>query len=149
MRPSCDRLGSGTLHLSACTCTNISLSNRIQRNYKGLKNNFMHAQVGSIMNKKLEKGHKLTAISEVPGEKAGACTPRGWADHWSPPPAKPTHRALTLPHPRDQLAPFPSHPGAWARASGSCFHSCALHTAQVPEKALPEFSSGLLSISID
>lgn len=41
----------------------------------------MRVQVGSVMNNKLEKGHKPTAISEVLGEKAGACTPRGWAHH--------------------------------------------------------------------
>ena len=37
--PSCnwDRLGPGTLCRSACTWTNISSSNEIQRNYKGLK----------------------------------------------------------------------------------------------------------------
>ena len=35
--PSQDRLGPGTLCCSACTWTNISLGNKIQRNYKGLK----------------------------------------------------------------------------------------------------------------
>ena len=32
-----DRLGTGTLCCSACTWTNVSSSNKIQRNYKGLK----------------------------------------------------------------------------------------------------------------
>jgi len=40
------------------------------------------------MNNNIQKGHKPTAISEVPGTKAGYCTcplhttpPKGWKDH--------------------------------------------------------------------
>ena len=33
----------------------------------------MHAAVPAVMNNKLQKGHKPTATSEVPGAKAGYC----------------------------------------------------------------------------
>ena len=48
--------------------------------------------VWAIMNNKIQKGHKPTATSKVPGEKAGDCAwslntapPRGWVDHLSTP----------------------------------------------------------------
>lgn len=48
---------------SACTWTNISLSNKMQRNQKGLKNNCVHAAVGANYGqqdiKRLKKKKKL------------------------------------------------------------------------------------------
>ena len=49
-------LGPGTRRYSACTWTNVSSSNKIQRNYKGLKYKCM--QLGQIMNNKVQKDQK-------------------------------------------------------------------------------------------
>lgn len=47
--------------------TNISSNNRIQKkNYKGLNDTWA---VGPIMNNKIQKGHQLAAISEMPRPK--------------------------------------------------------------------------------
>ena len=78
-----------------------SLSNRIQKNYKGLK----ITSVLATMNSKIQKGYKATATAVVPGAKTRVLrmspahsTTKGWADHLSHA-FCPTHRSaptLTL-----------------------------------------------------
>ena len=72
---------------NACIWTNISLNNKIQRNYKGLK-------ITACMR---IWGKFWTRYKEKLGAKAGYCTcslhiipPKGWAKHLSHPSAQ-TH----------------------------------------------------------
>ena len=66
-----DRLGPGTLCCSACTWTKISSSNKIQRNYKGLKITVMGSW-GKLWTARYKKDQKNpTAASEEPGAKGG------------------------------------------------------------------------------
>ena len=66
-----DRLGPGTLCCSACTWTNSSSSNKIQRNYKGLKITVMGSW-GKLWTARYKKDQKNpTAASEEPGAKGG------------------------------------------------------------------------------
>ena len=66
-----DRLGPGTLGCIACTWTNVSLSNKIQRNYKGLKIT-VYVQLGQILDNNIQKDPKSpTVTSEEPGAKTG------------------------------------------------------------------------------
>ena len=100
----------------------------------------MNAQLGQIMNNKIQKGQKPIVTSEVPGAKAGSCTwslhtapPRGWADHLSHPPAWPPD--LPLPSPFwGTSSPLLRER---ARAPVSCF--CSIVLQHESHKALPEF----------
>ena len=93
---------------------------------------------GAIMNNKIQKGHKLTATSEVLGAKAGysahVVPPRRWADHLSHSPARPTSPPT--------LTPF-KHQGT------SFLFLLPPAAAQAPIKPCLNSSCGLLSISID
>ena len=140
-----------------------SSSNRIQRNYKGLK-------ITSVMateNSKIQKGYKPTATSEVPGAKKSRVqrmstahgTTEGWAGRLSHA-SCPTHRAAPTLRVFKKPARSPRHPFLvlklrWRRGS--------------PKKALPESlvsplvrfyclksprtqvsnSSGLVAVSVD
>ena len=65
-------LGLGILCFSACTWTNISCSNKIQRNYKGLKITESTAQLGQIMNNKNTKRPKTQLpLLRSQGQKQG------------------------------------------------------------------------------
>ena len=140
-----------TLDLSEATCANNTLELRWAgtwaplleclllskhlleqqhtKKLQGTKNNCMHVQLGQITNDKIQKGHKPTATSEVPGAKAGYCArslhtarPRRWADYLNHP-SGPTHQPpLPSPHVRSRLAP----PRKQTRAPVSCFCSLML-----------------------
>lgn len=56
--------GSGTFYCNVYTCTNTSSSNKMQRNYKGLK-----AQLGQIMNNKIQRDQKYNGSIWRAGRK--------------------------------------------------------------------------------
>ena len=122
-------LGPGTLCCSAYTWTNISLRNRIQRNYKELKITAYMRSWGRLWTTRYEKTKNPTATSEESGAKAGYCSwplhtapPRGWADHISHP-CGPTHASgPTLTRLRDHLTPLRER----AREPVTCFCSLGL-----------------------
>ena len=104
-------LGPRTLCCSACTWTNVSSSNKIQRNYKGLKITVCMCSWGRLWTKRYKETKSTTATSEEPGAKAGsyACPlhttpPKGWADHLS-------HPSSLTPGPTPTLTPYkePAH----------------------------------------
>ena len=96
--------------------TNLSLSNKIHRHYKGLKKkkkkDCMHAQLGQIMDNKTQKDQRNpTATSKELGAKAGYCTCplltaqlKGWANHLGYPSGLTPGPTLTLTPMRSQLA---------------------------------------------
>ena len=47
----------------ACTWTNLSSNNEIQRTYKGLKNNCAHMQLGQILDKRYKKAQKNPIVT--------------------------------------------------------------------------------------
>ena len=130
-------------------CLHLHLDKHLleQQNTKklqGTKNHCIHAQLGQIMNK-IQKGHKPTAISEVPGAKAGSpagslhtAPPRGWTDHLSLPSIQPTHQPPPSPHLRNQ----PLLLGE--RAKGTCYLFSLHRAAQAPVKLCLNSLSGLL-----
>ena len=117
---SWDTLGPGTLDCSACTWKNISSSNKIQRNYQGLKITVcVCAHLGQLMDNKMRKDPKRpTATSEdlgaktVPGAKAGSahapCTQhhrRAGQTTQAPPPDPTPGHTSTSPHVRSSPTP--------------------------------------------
>ena len=125
VRQCSDRLGPGTLCCSACTWTNVSWSNRIQRNYKGLKITACMCSWGKLW-RRYKKTKNPTATSEVSRAKAGCCAwslhpapPREWADDPSLL-SSPTQGSTPT------LTPFkgPAHPPLRQQARGAvtCFH---------------------------
>ena len=89
-------LGPWTLCWSACTWTNISLNNKIQRSCKGLKN--LHVQLGQIRDNEVQKDQKtLTDTSEECGAKARYCTCPRTQCHLGveKPPEPPLHPSLS------------------------------------------------------
>ena len=64
---------------SACTWTNVSSSNKIQRNYIGLK---ITCTVGANSRQKIQKDQKIpTATSEEPGAKTGCQEQKQGTEH--------------------------------------------------------------------
>ena len=113
----------------------------------GTKNNCTHAQLGQIMDKKIQKdkNKKPTATSEEPGAKAGYCAcplhtppPKGWVKHLSQP------SGLT-PGPSPTLTPCnePAHSPQRASKGTCCLFSLSHppdpRCSRDPNKALPEF----------
>ena len=68
-----DRLGPGTLCCSTCTWTNTSLSNRMQRNYKGLKITACMCCWGKLPTIRFKKSKNPTATSEEQEAKTEYC----------------------------------------------------------------------------
>ena len=66
-----DMLGTGTLCCNACSWTNVSLNNKIQRNYKGLKISVCMHSWGKLWTTRYKKTKNPSATSEEPGAKAG------------------------------------------------------------------------------
>ena len=137
-------MGPGTLccsDCSACTWTNISWSNEIQRHSKGLKISAYLCSWSKLwarrykQNKTKQKTPNPTASCEEPGAKAGcwkqkprdwACPlhttpPKGWADHLSYPsdPAPAPVPTLTL----NKEPASPTSGSQQARETFACFHS--------------------------
>lgn len=150
-------IGPGTLCCSAYTWTKLLpkhlLSNKLQRNYKGLKTT-VPLPLGQIVKKTINKKTKNpTATSEVKGAKAGYCARRlhkaplkGWEVHVSHPSGQ-THVftpiLITFKEPA-----CPVHPREHARKPVSCFPSL-VHYSTAPVKSCPNFLSGLLAISTE
>ena len=124
-------------------CLHLDTHLLVQKNTKklqGTKTNCTHVHMGQRRNSKIQKGHKPTAISELPGAKARyyesslyTAPPRGWADHLSHP-SSPTHQSI---HPH-------RHP-IYGNSKGTChWFSLPGATARVLTKPCLNFSSGLL-----
>lgn len=115
-----------------------SSSNKIRRNYKGLK---MNVQLGLTVDNKIKKDRKTkqktkknpTAASEEPGEKAGSCACR-WAGHLSCPLAQALDTPTCTPY-KDQLAPTLRSEHAREPVVCSWFSPCS----RGPNKDLREF----------
>ena len=80
-----------TVCCCACTWTDVSSGDKIQRNCKGLKINVYMCSWGKLWTRYTETRNP-SATSEEPGAKAGYCacplhstSSRGWADHLSHP----------------------------------------------------------------
>lgn len=143
------RLGPGTLYCRACVWTNISLRNRIQTNYEGLKITTCTSSWANYDNKR-RKDQNPAATSEARSEstvlhiipaqsttEAGGRPPEPSAQ--SKPPICPT------------LTPWkkPVHT-PWGVSKCTCFlFSSLCAAARVPAKPCLDFSSDLLSVSTD
>ena len=128
-------LGPGTLCCSACTWTNVSSSNKIQRNYKGLKITVCMHSWDKLWKTRYKKTKNPTATSEVWGAKAGYCAcilhtapPRGWAEHLSHPPSRPL-----------DLTPFKGPAHHPLRSEQGHLLLVFTPSCTSPSKALPEF----------
>ena len=128
-------LGPGALCYRACIWTNISLSNKIQKNYKGLKITACMCSWGKLWTTRYQKDKQKTnchfwkagSKNTVSEAKAGYCTcllhwtpPKGWANHLSHPSSPTLGPAPTL-TPRKEPAHHPL--GEQARESVTCFCS--------------------------
>ena len=120
--------------------------NRIQRNYKGLKITAHKQQ------KEIQKDQKPNCQSELlraRGAYYAGCLhtapPREWADHPSYLPAQLMDPPHPPPHPIEGTCSLPLK--EQARKPVTCF--CSPAAAWVSLKPCLNFSSGLLSISVD
>ena len=132
-------MGPGTLCCSACSWTNVSFGNKIQRNYKGLKIAVcVHTwdKLGTTRNKNTKKKHPKTkrpnshptAMSEELGAKAGYCScplhttpPKGWANHLScPSDLTHGHIATLAPYKESACPPSPPRPTQGANKGTCC-----------------------------
>ena len=109
--------------LSACTWTNASSINKMQRNYKGLKINCTHAcTVGANYEQDTKRQKPQLPLLRSQKQKRGYCTwsmhtapPREWASHpW-------TNPTLTCRRGTSSLAPSPGweqarEPATWFRS---------------------------------
>ena len=125
--------GPGTFNQSACTWTNISLSNRIQRNNNGLKT----ITVRTVMNKRIQKGpgtnchfweaeSKSRVLCRIPAHSVTM----EWADHLS-------YASCPVHRPAPAVTPFKdpsSFSGEIARVPAPCFPSLMLQHS--PNEAL-------------
>ena len=141
---------SGKMGYRAYTWTNVSLSDRIQTNYKGLKITVYMPSWGQIMNK-IQKDQKPNCHFETE-TKVGYCTctpheawtTRQWADHPSHSCSLTTDLPLPSPHLRYQLT-TPRR-----QSEPTCHLFSRPHAvARVPAKTCLNFSSGFWSNSTD
>ena len=122
---------------SACTWINISSSNKIQRNYMGLKITACMCNWGKLWAKDTKSPKNPTATSEELGGKTGCLEQKQGTLHG---PCTQYHTAYKEPacfraQARDPVTCFPLLPDPFNKG---------------PKKALPEFFlSGLWPISID
>lgn len=141
-----DRLGPVTLCCSACPWTNVSCSNKIQRNYEGLEA-AVHAKLGQVMGNKIQKNQKKKTKTQLP-------LLRCWSNSrvLSVAPAYSTPRGvgrackLPLSPCKAPGCPRPLTQGVSKGNHNLFFDPFAL---RVPLKPCLNFSSGLLSISLD
>ena len=126
-------LGPGTLCCNACTWANVSSSNKVQRNYEGLKITACTRSWGKLWTTRYKKTKHPAATSEEPGAKAGdrpyplhTPPPKGWVDHLNHPSSPPPDAPLPSPHSRNKLA------APREMTKGTC---CSTRS----NKALPEF----------
>ena len=135
---------------NACTWTNVSSSNKIQRNYKELKiTACMPTQLGQIMDNEIQRDQKNpTASSEEPGAKAGRQEQKKGTVHspstqhhlrggqttvW----AQPLDTPLPSPHIRNQLGP---RSASERESKGTCYlFSLSPCCSRGPNKAWPKF----------
>ena len=139
-------LGPGTLCCSACTWTNRSFSNKIQRNYKGLKRTARMSSWGKLWTKRYKKTKNPTATSEGPGAKTGCweknkgtvhapCTQHhqsGGADHLS-------QASAPTPGPTPTLTPDkePARPTSRSEQGKLSFVLAPHCCSRGPNKAFP------------
>ena len=116
-------LGSGIICYSACTWTNVFLSNKIQRHYKGLKITVCMSSWGKLWTRYKKKKKNLATISQNPGTKPGYCMcplhitpPKGWANHLSCPSGLPLD-----PSPIFIIYKETSLPLSWEISKGNCY----------------------------
>ena len=143
------RLGPVTLCCSACTWTNVSWSNKIQINYKGLKITVCMCSWGKLWTKYKKRPKSPTAALEEPGAKAGHCAcplhtapPKAWADHLSHPSGPTPGHTPTLTPYKKQACPLLSE-----QASKRTCGLFLLPPAAAPIKPCLNFLSGFWSIS--
>lgn len=140
-------LWPGTLCCSTYTWINVSLSNRIQKNYKELKTTVYLCSWGKLWTTRYKKTKNLAASSAVWEQKHGVvydpCTQyhSGWARHLSHLSGRGSTLALT-PFKGQDCSPTQSKQGnlLLVFAPSCCGTS--------PNKVCLEFSSSFLSISI-
>ena len=136
-----DRLGPGTWDpLLQCWPLDISLSNRIRRNYKGLKITVCMSSWGKLWTTKYKKAQTQLPLMRCQEQKQGThawslhtAPPRGWGDHLSH--TSGSHRPTPI------LTPF-KEPGLSTSGSeqGNLLPVLApLCYSRSPSKALPEF----------
>ena len=135
----------GHFAANVCTWTNVSSSNKIQRNCKGLKITARSARLGQIMDNKIQRDQKSpTATSEEPEAKAGGweqklgvvhapCTHHYQRD--GRPPKVPLNTPLPSPHLRNQLNCLFLCKQVRDPVACSCSHCCSRDS----NKTLPEF----------
>ena len=136
----------------ASTWTHLSSSNKIQRNYMGLKITACKLQLGQILDKRYKETKKpnchfwrVWSKSRGLGAKAGYCTcplhttpPKRWAKHLSHPSGRPLDTPLPSPHIRNKLASPPPARGASKRGK-PLFVLTPPCCSRGPNNALPEF----------
>ena len=124
-------LGPGTLCCSACTRTKISSSNRIQRNYKGLKITAGMCSRGKSWTTRYKKAKPNCHFWGARSKSRTLCTipahsiTRRWVDHLSRPSSLTHQSTPTLPPFKEPAHPLPPL-GEQARAPHTCFRSLVL-----------------------
>ena len=120
---------------NACTWTNLSSSNKIQRNYMGLKITACMRSWGKFWTKdtkRPKKSHchfwRAGSKNRGSGAKAGYCTcplhttpPKEWANHLSYPPALTPGHTPTLTQYKEPAHGPPSAPPAGVSKQGKLF----------------------------
>ena len=129
---------------NACTWTHLSSSNKIQRNYMGLKITACMFSWGKFWTKDTKRPKNPTATFEEPGAKAGYCTcplcttpPKGWAKHLSHPSGLTSGYTPTLTPYNEQARQRP--PQGASKHGNLLFVLTPASFSRGPNKALPEF----------
>ena len=134
---------------NACTWTNFSSGNKIQRNYKKPKITVCMSSWGKLWTKGQKDQKRPIPTFEEPGAKnrvlgakAGHCSyplhttpPKGWAGHLSHPSGPTPGHTLTLTPYKEPARP-PASASKQAREPVACSSSPLLQ--QAPNKASPE-----------
>lgn len=134
-----DRVGPGTLCCSAHNWTNGSLSNKIQRNYKGWKITVCTVRLGQDT----KRSNNPAATSEEPGAKTGSWEQKQGIAHA---PYTQYTKGGKLPKPTPPAKPLDTPLFSFhllllnGRASkGTCCILAPYHCSRGPSKALPDF----------
>jgi len=123
------RLGSGILCFSACTWTNVSLSNKIQRNHKGLKITACMNSWGKIWTERYRKTEKKPTATGCQEQKQSTVLallyrytppPERWANHLRHPSGPTPAHTLTL-TPCKELA----QSAPWGTSKGTINSFCS------------------------
>ena len=149
-------LQPGTFCCSACTWTNVSSSNKLQRNYKGLKKKLQACTAGANYEQQDTKRQKKKKKTQLPllksreqkhgvGSKSRvlrmtphSTQPKGWAKHLSHPfGPTPGHTPALPPHKEPARPPL-------GEQAGNCYlFLFPPATAGAPVKPCLNFLSGL------